>query len=300
MRSGGRRGYAVVVLLGVLGVLGVAACGDQDSPGVAQEPTPPETPTPPYEPPELDRTELDANLASLSPEDRALVDHYLHANGEEGTWIVAAPLTVTEAKERLLGPGAQPVTAADQDAATDFTTSAYAFLQVGDGVVAWEDTGFADPPKRLLAALSEGGAVSAVATDNIEAMTRFGYARDGQIVFDAFEYAFVDSLDEIPAEVRDLARLAWSDPASPMAELASWSAVAQAMSEKVTGVRATPPCRTSTSGTPCRCRGPLRRTTDAHPDGHREAPSWPCGPHLGLVLTSGRSPSPGSVRSPSS
>jgi len=149
-------------------------------------------------------------------------------------------LTVTEAKERLLGPGAQPVTAADQDAATDFTTSAYAFLQVGDGVVAWEDTGFADPPKRLLAALSEGGAVSAVATDNIEAMTRFGYARDGQIVFDAFEYAFVDSLDEIPAEVRDLARLAWSDPASPMAELASWSAVAQAMSEKVTGVRATP------------------------------------------------------------
>jgi hypothetical protein len=107
-------------------------------------------------------------------------------------------------------------------------------------VVAWEDTGFADPPKRLLAALSEGGAVSAVATDNIEAMTRFGYARDGEIVFDAFEYAFVDSLDEIPAEVRDLARLAWSDPEGPMVETASWSAVAQAMSEKITGVRATP------------------------------------------------------------
>ena len=46
-------------------------------------------------------------------------------------------------------------------------------------------------------------------TDNIEAMTRFGYARDGEIVFDAFEYAFVDDLDQIPAEVRDLARLAW-------------------------------------------------------------------------------------------
>ena len=61
----------------------------------------------------------------------------------------------------------------------DLTTSAYAFQQVGDGVVAWEDTGFADPRKRLLAALSEGGAVSAVATGNIEAMTRFGYARDG-------------------------------------------------------------------------------------------------------------------------
>lgn len=247
MRLGGRRGYAVVLLLGVLGVAG---CGEQDSSGVAQEPTPSETPsptetpTPSYQPPELDRTELDANLAALSPADRALVDHYLHAKGEErlgeGTWIVAAPLTVAQAKERLLGAGAQPATAADEDAMINGDKSAYAFLQVGDGVVAWEDTGFADPPKRLLAALSEGGAVSAVATDNIEAMTRFGYARDGEIVFDAFEYAFVDSLDEIPTEVRDLARLAWSDPQGPMVELASWSAVAQAMSEKVTGVRATP------------------------------------------------------------
>ena len=252
MRSGGRLGYAVVLLLGVLGA---AACGEQDSSGVAQQPsasgaatetspgTPTGTPAPTYEPPELDRTELDANLAALSAEDAALADHYLHAKGadrmEEGTWIVAAPLTVTEAKERLLGPGAQPLAAKQLDAEVDFDHSAYAFLQVGDGVVAWENTGFADPPKRLLAALSEGGAVSAVATDNIEAMTRFGYARDGEIVFDAFEYAFVDSLDEIPAEVRDLARLAWSDPAGPMVEIADWAAVAQAMSEKVTGVRAT-------------------------------------------------------------
>jgi len=249
MRSGGRRGYAVVLLLGALAVAG---CGERDSSGVAQEPassqtptpTPTETPTPTYELPELDRTELDANLAALSPGDRALVDHYLHVRGDdrlgEGTWIVAAPLTVAEAEERLLGPDAQPVAAADLEARMDVDRSAYAFLQVGDGVVAWEDTGFADPPRRLLAALSEGGAVSAVATDNIEAMTRFGYARDGEIVFDAFEYAFVDSLDEVPAEVRDLARLAWSDPEGPMVETASWSAVAQAMSEKVTGVRATP------------------------------------------------------------
>jgi hypothetical protein len=253
MRSGGRLGYAVVLLLGVLGA---AACGEEDSSGVAGQPspsgaatetspgTPTGTPAPTYEPPELDRTELDANLAALSAEDAALADHYLHAKGddrmEEGTWIVAAPLTVTEAKERLLGPGAQPLAAKQLDAEVDFDHSAYAFLQVGDGVVAWENTGFADPPKRLLAALSEGGAVSAVATDNIEAMTRFGYARDGEIVFDAFEYAFVDSLDEIPAEVRDLARLAWSDPEGPMVEIADWAAVAQAMSEKVTGVRATP------------------------------------------------------------
>ena len=119
------------------------------------------------------------------------------------------------------------------------TRSAYSFLQVGDGVVAWEDTGFADPPKRLLAALSQGGVVSAVATDNIEAMTRFGYARDGDIVFDNYEYAFVDDLAEIPLEVRDLATLAWDDLDGPMVETADWFRVAMAMSEKVTGVRAT-------------------------------------------------------------
>lgn len=257
MRSGGRLGYAAVLLLGVLGV---GACGEQDSSGATQQPSPsgtttgtttgtsPGTPTetlaPSYEPPDLDRTKLDANLAALAAQDGALANHYLHAKGDdrmgEGTWIVAAPLTVAQAKERLLGPGVQSIGAEKLTGGIDDDQSAYAFVQVGDGVVAWEDTGFADPPKRLLAALSEGGAVSAVATDNIEAMTRFGYARDGEIVFDEFEYAFVDNLDEIPAEVRDLARLAWSDPEGPMVEIADWAAVAQAMSEKVTGVRATP------------------------------------------------------------
>lgn len=56
----------------------------------------------------------------------------------------------------------------------------------------------------------------------------------------AFDYAFVDSLDEISAEVRDLARLAWSDPEGPMVETADWALIAQTMNEKVTGVRATP------------------------------------------------------------
>ncbi|WP_322920362.1 DUF6461 domain-containing protein [Nocardioides renjunii] len=259
MRSRGRRTAAALL---VLGVLALGGCGDQDSSegtsrvdglnGGNDESPPEPTPThieraptasPTYEPPELDRTQLDANLAALSPDDRELVDHYLHARGDdrlgEGTWIVAAPMTVEEARLRLLGPDARPATAADEGAMMNGNASAYSFLQVGDGVVAWEDTGFADPPKRLLAALSQGGAVSAVATDNIEAMTRFGYARDGEIVFDAFEYAFVDSLDEIPAEVRHLAALAWDDLEGPMVETADWSAVAQAMSEKVTGVRAT-------------------------------------------------------------
>ena len=247
----------------LLGLVGIAGCGEHDSSGevvavridqlkvgegddlpavVANPPggpTPYETPSdvPSYEPEELDRTELDANLAALPPADRALVDHYLRAPLGEGSWVMAAPMTVEEAKARLLGPNPEPASRRDVPSAT---SSSYVFLQVGDGVVAYEDTGFADPPGRLLAALSRDGGAAAVATENIEAMTRFGYARDGKVVFDAFEYAFVEDLEEIPAEVRDLARLAWVDLDGPFVETADWFAVAMAMSEKVTGVRAAP------------------------------------------------------------
>ncbi|GGD16920.1 hypothetical protein GCM10007231_14840 [Nocardioides daphniae] len=104
-------------------------------------------------------------------------------------------------------------------------------------MVAWEWSGFADPPRRLLVELSRNGATSAVVTDNVEGMTRFGYARDGQVVFDASEYAFVDSIEEIPVEVRDLARLAWEDLDGPSRETADWATVGLAMAAKVTGVR---------------------------------------------------------------
>lgn len=254
-----------------LGVLGLASCGDQQAPDVAdglfvgdcpddscpdefltyvtlsETPTPAQEPlsteTPTYaEPPPLDRTQLDANLAKISDADRDLFDHYRQDKSlGDGTYVVAAPMTVDEAKSRLLGPNPRLMTRADVKAQMNARISAYTFIQLGDGVLAFEDTGFADPPKRLLAELSRDGVVSAVATENIEAMTRFGYARDGTIVFDAFEYAFVPDLNEIPAEVRDLAALAWDDLEGPMVESADWFDVAMAMSEKVTGVRATDP-----------------------------------------------------------
>lgn len=246
MRSGGRRAVAALLLLGTAVLAG---CGEQDSssPGEmagsdpAASETPYETPTesPTYETPEmpeLDSSELEANLARLSPEDRALADHHLGNRLGEGTWLVASPMTVEEAKAILLGP--DPQLARERDVIGG-DASAYAFLQVGDGVVAHEDTGFGDPPRQLLAALSRDGGTAAVATDNIEAMVRFGYARDGEVVFDEFEYAFVDDLEEVPAEVRDLARLAWDDLEGPMVKTADWLGVATAMSEKVTGVRPT-------------------------------------------------------------
>jgi hypothetical protein len=260
MRSRGRRTTATLLL----GIVGLAGCGEQDSsspddvtymvdglntgdddnlaavPGTptTTDPAPDETPyeTPTYEPPELDDAELEANMALLSPADRELVDHHLGSRLGEGTWLVVAPMTVEEAKAVLLGPDPQ---LADKRGFAGGDSSAYAFLQVGDGVVAHEDTGFADPPKRLLAALSRDGGTAAVATDNIEAMTRFGYARDGEVVFDDYEYAFVEDLEEVPAEVRDLARLAWEDLDGPMVQTADWFSVAMAMGEKVTGVRAT-------------------------------------------------------------
>lgn len=248
MRSGRRRAVAALLLLGMVGLAG---CGEQDSSSLgemagsdpAASETPTETPaeTPPYETPdppempELDSSELEANLARLSPEDRALADHHLANRLGEGTWLVE-PMTIEEAKAILLGP--DPQLARERDVIGG-DASAYAFLQVGDGVVAHEDTGFGDPPRQLLAALSRDGGTAAVATDNIEAMVRFGYARDGEVVFDEFEYAFVDDLEEVPAEVRDLARLAWDDLEGPMVETADWLGVATAMSEKVTGVRPT-------------------------------------------------------------
>lgn len=203
-----------------------------DSPSTPSDPIPTQTPT--YEPPELDRSELDANLARLSPADRELADRYMNDPIGEGTWVVVSPMTVNEARLRLLGPNPQP---AKQRDFMSPDSSAYSIVQVGDGVVAWESTGFADPPTRVLADLSRGGATSAVVTENIEAMTHFAYARDGKVVFDELEYAFVDDIDQIPAEVRDLARLAWDDLEGPMVETASPSDAGMAMAEKVTGVR---------------------------------------------------------------
>lgn len=230
---------------------GLAGCGSQTAQvTVGSEPGSPsasQTPAsvPSQSPSETRSPRLTAgepDLSALSDADRSILEHYQQAKGKDslraGSWIFASPLTVEEAKLRLLGPSPTLGTEANVDQVMNAEASAYAFLQVGDGVIAYEDTGFADPPRRLLAALSAGGAVSAVATDNIEAMTRFGYARDGQVVFDAYEYAFVDDLEEIPAEVRDLAALAWEDLDGPSQDTADWFDVAMAMSEKVTGIRA--------------------------------------------------------------
>lgn len=245
-RRATRLAAATLAALAALSTL--SACGEQTTPS-ADDPTiaAEATTNPPTEPPPLlplDDSALRNDMAKLSDADRAIVDHYLQAaKGEllgEGTWIMAAPITVDEAVTRLFGPDPRLMDEADEKALRRGNGSGYSVVQVGNGVIAYEETGFADPPRRLLAALSQDGVASAVATENIESMTRFGYARDGEIVFDNAEYAFVDDLDQIPAEVRDLAALTYDDLTGPMVATADWFYVAMAMAEKVTGLRADP------------------------------------------------------------
>ena len=76
-----------------------------------------------------------------------------------------------------------------------------------------------------------------MARHNIQAHCRFGYARDGQLIFDDDEYVFVEELDEVPEEVRDLAALVWDnlDDDERTGEH-GWLDVAFTMAEQVTGI----------------------------------------------------------------
>ncbi len=184
------------------------------------------------------------DLSGLPAKQKELYTHYASLldenSSQEGTWVFVADMTVDEAVDRLLGPEPRVVTPKDERRLDSGAWSAYSFTPVGTGVVAFERTGFADPRGRRLAALSAGGGVSAVATGDVEAMSRFGYARDGKIVFDEVDYAFVEDLERIPAEVRDLAALVWAGPGSFSAETGDWFVAALAMAELVTGVRVDP------------------------------------------------------------
>jgi hypothetical protein len=226
----------------VLGAaIGLSACGVEPEPTAIDSSSAEDrgTPTQPAAEPAFE-----PDLSGLSRKEKDLYVRYSSGLGEydsqEGTWVFIADMTVDEAVERLLGPDPKVMSPKDERRVDSGMWSAYSFAQVGTGVVAFENTGFADPRGRRLAALSAGGGVSAVATGNVEAMTRFGYARDGKIVFDEVDYAFVEDLQNIPAEVRDLAALAWVGPDASSEESADWFVVALAMAELVTGVRAEP------------------------------------------------------------
>ena len=117
----------------------------------------------------------------------------------------------------------------------------YRLSVIEGGVLASEYTGYADPPNSVLVALSQGGRAAAVVRDNIQAHCRFGYARDGVLLFDDDEYRFREDRDSVPQEIRTLFDLAWFDLTKDDSEALEedTSAVSFAMAEVATGIRLT-------------------------------------------------------------
>ena len=158
----------------------------------------------------------------------------------DGTVLVVTGATVDEVADAL-GADRSGTIDLDRLAAMDQPThAAYAFVEVPGGVLAVEDSGYADPPNAALVALSAGGRSVAVVRDNIEAHTRFGCARDGVLLFDADEYTFVEDRSGVPAELRALFDRAWVDlEADDADEGDDPMTVALAMAELVTGIELT-------------------------------------------------------------
>ena len=156
---------------------------------------------------------------------------------ESLTVLVVAGASVAEVRAVIAGDAGL----ADGHEVEDHERSSYTFFEVDGGVLAMEDTGYADPTVEALTRLSEGGRSAAVVGSNIQGHDRFGCARDGVLLFDDPEYTFVeaDDLSRVPEELRALFDLAWvdldSDEEDDEGELIAF-AVGLAMAEQVTGI----------------------------------------------------------------
>jgi hypothetical protein len=115
----------------------------------------------------------------------------------------------------------------------------WAFCEISGGILGVEPTGFGDPSLDALRRLSEGGRAVAVVRNNVLGHLRFGCARDGEILYDSTEFMYVDDLNDVPDEIRDLFALAWDDLAGNGDPDVNGVAVAWAMAETVTGVAVT-------------------------------------------------------------
>ncbi len=173
----------------------------------------------------------------------ATIEYYSELVDEtevDGTVLVVTGATVDEVADALEADRSGSIDL-DRLARMDEPTHAsYAFVEVPGGVLAVEDSGYADPPNAALLALSAGGRSVAVVRENIQAHTRFGCARDGVLLFDAHEYTFVEDRSGVPAELRPLFDRAWVDlEADDGDEGDDPLTVALAMAELVTGVELT-------------------------------------------------------------
>jgi len=121
-------------------------------------------------------------------------------------------------------------------------TTGWAALEIPGGVLAVELSGYGDPTNAALRTLSDSGGTAAVVRDNVLAHVRFGCARDGELLFDADEFMYVEDPSAAPAELRPLFDLAWDDLQGDdqgVDDMPSPFAVALAMAERITGVELT-------------------------------------------------------------
>jgi hypothetical protein len=168
-----------------------------------------------------------------------IIEHYKNLTGYDETTLVVRGRSVDEVVEAL---GGVPADTLDEDElyGEEPVWAVYTLIAIEGGVVATEDTGYADPPNAVLTMLSEGGRAAAVVRDNIQAHGRFGYARDGALLFDDDEWRFLADRDSVPDEVRALLDLGWvdlGDDSEPRED--DTTAIGLAMAEVATGLRLT-------------------------------------------------------------
>lgn len=168
------------------------------------------------------------------------VEHYKNLSiGDESTLVVRGA-SVQEVVDALGGVQLDDVSEDELDG-DEAIWATYTLTAIKGGVLASEDTGYADPPNSVLVALSQGGRAAAVVRDNIQAHCRFGCARDGELLFDSDEYTFLEDRDSVPQELRPVFDLAWidltEDELDPQED--DSTAVGLAMAEIVTGLHLT-------------------------------------------------------------
>ena len=160
--------------------------------------------------------------------------------GDGTTVLLARGATIAEVVQVLGGVPPDTVPAHEREG-DKFLWTTYTLAAIDAGVIATEDTGYADPANSALLSLSQGGRAATVVRSNIQAHVRFAAARDGELVFDDDEYTFIEDRMRVPDELRALFDLAWvdldDDDHEPVEE--DSIAVGLAMAEVITGRRLT-------------------------------------------------------------
>ena len=164
---------------------------------------------------------------------RELVEAFPDA--ESLTVLVVARATREEVATALSVDLGAPVA----DPWEDEGSTGWAIGEVPGGVLAVEETGYGDPTRAALRTLSANGA-AAVVRSNVQGHVRFGCATDGRLLFDDDEYMFIQDPGAVPAQLRPLFDLAWTDLDEGEGDGPDGFVVGLAMAEAITGVELEP------------------------------------------------------------